>query len=87
MRLVVKDYGAGIPREILKNFLDSGTGSGVGLSGMRARVREQGGTLDIKSSTDGTEIHVIMPIPPGSENENGAQSPKQTAVQPSAKVD
>jgi signal transduction histidine kinase len=87
VRLVVEDYGAGIPREILKNFLDSGTGSGVGLSGMRARVREQGGTLDIKSSTDGTEIHVIMPIPPGSENENGAQSPKQTAVQPSAKVD
>jgi two-component system, NarL family, sensor kinase len=87
VRLAVKDYGKGIPREILKKFLDSGTGTGVGLSGMRARVREQGGSLDIKSSPEGTEINVVMPLPPGTENENGAESPKQTAAQTAAKVD
>ncbi len=63
VRMVVKDYGTGIPKEILKKFVESGIGSGVGLSGMRARVREQGGTMDISSTADGTEINVRMPLP------------------------
>jgi len=59
--LQVRDYGKGIPREMLRNFLSAGTGVGVGLAGMRERVREQGGRFDIQSGKTGTTITVTMP--------------------------
>jgi len=56
---------------MLANFLKSGTDVGVGLAGMRERVREQGGRFDIQSDKTGTTITVTMPIvtpkPEGSE--------------------
>ena len=60
--LRVRDYGKGIPREMLANFLSTGTDVGVGLAGMRERVREQGGRFDIQSGKTGTTITVTMPI-------------------------
>lgn len=35
--LTVRDYGRGVPEEILRNFREHGSGVGVGLSGMRER--------------------------------------------------
>jgi signal transduction histidine kinase len=60
--LRVRDYGKGIPREMLANFLSTGTDVGVGLAGMRERVREQGGRFEIQSDKNGTTITVTMPI-------------------------
>jgi signal transduction histidine kinase len=60
--LQVRDYGKGMPREMLANFLSTGTEVGVGLAGMRERVREQGGRFDIQSDKNGTTITVTMPI-------------------------
>jgi signal transduction histidine kinase len=60
--LQVRDYGKGMPREMLTNFLATGTNVGVGLAGMRERVREQGGRFDIQSDKTGTTITVTMPI-------------------------
>jgi signal transduction histidine kinase len=60
--LRVRDYGKGIPRQTLANFLSTGTDVGVGLAGMRERVREQGGRFDIQSDKTGTTITVTMPI-------------------------
>jgi signal transduction histidine kinase len=51
-----------MPREMLANFLSTGTEVGVGLAGMRERVREQGGRFDIQSDKNGTTITVTMPI-------------------------
>jgi signal transduction histidine kinase len=62
--LRIRDYGKGMPREMLTNFLKSGTNVGVGLAGMRERVREQGGHFDIQSDKAGTTITVTMPIVP-----------------------
>jgi signal transduction histidine kinase len=60
--LRIRDYGKGIPRDMLENFMRTGGGNvGVGLAGMRERVREQGGQFDIKSDRNGTTITVIMP--------------------------
>lgn len=59
--LNVKDDGRGIPSEILQNFKDSGAG-GVGLAGMRERVREIGGHLEIHSNSVGTEVVVRVPV-------------------------
>jgi signal transduction histidine kinase len=59
--LQIRDYGKGMPREMLTNFLATGTNVGVGLAGMRERVREQGGRFDIQSDKTGTTITVTMP--------------------------
>jgi signal transduction histidine kinase len=62
--LRIRDYGKGIPREMLANFMATGTNVGVGLAGMRERVREQGGHFDIQSDRNGTTITVMMPTAP-----------------------
>ncbi len=54
--LVVRDYGQGIPSETLANF-GNGTHMGVGLAGMKERVRELGGKLEIRSQSSGTEMN------------------------------
>jgi signal transduction histidine kinase len=59
--LQVKDYGSGIPSQLLKSFRTRGSGLGIGLSGMRERVREFHGRLDIQSSPSGTLISVTLP--------------------------
>jgi signal transduction histidine kinase len=59
--LRVKDFGDGIPEETLENFVNSGTRVGVGLAGMRERIREQGGQFNITSNGDGTTIEVSLP--------------------------
>jgi len=60
--LRVKDYGKGIPQELLSAFRTRGTSFGIGLTGMRERVREFGGHLDIQSSAAGTLISVTVPL-------------------------
>jgi signal transduction histidine kinase len=60
--LTVRDFGRGVPSELLTAFQASGTNSGVGLAGMRERIRELGGHLDILSTATGTLISVTMPL-------------------------
>ena len=59
--LRVKDFGDGVPEETLENFVHSGTRVGVGLAGMRERIREQGGQFRIDSNGAGTTIEVSLP--------------------------
>jgi len=65
--LRVKDYGRGIPKQILAAFRANGTQGGVGLTGMTERVREQGGKLEVRSDETGTEIIARIPISAGVE--------------------
>ena len=60
--LRVKDYGRGIPGNTLAAFQTGGPQAGVGLTGMKERVREQGGQLEIHSDETGTEIVAKIPI-------------------------
>jgi signal transduction histidine kinase len=59
--LRVRDFGSGISEETLENFRNLGTRVGVGLAGMRERIREQGGEFKIDSNTGGTTIEVKLP--------------------------
>jgi signal transduction histidine kinase len=59
--LEIKDHGRGIPRELLDNFREKGTNSGVGLAGMRERLRELGGQLEIRNA-NGTLVSVTLPL-------------------------
>ena len=60
--LQVRDYGRGIPAEVIQMFQEKGTGVGVGLAAMRARLNEAGGRLTISSDVDGTTVQATIPI-------------------------
>ena len=60
--LKIRDYGKGIAPELLDRFQAKGTNSGVGLAGMRERIRELGGQIRIEPSSPGTLISVVMPL-------------------------
>jgi signal transduction histidine kinase len=61
--LEVRDYGKGITRELLESFRTKGISFGVGLAGMRERVRELGGTRDVQAKAPGSSIAVTLPFP------------------------
>jgi signal transduction histidine kinase len=57
----VEDRGKGIPPE--KQFELASTGTpGVGIRGMRERLRQLGGSLDIHSNGRGTLIVARLPV-------------------------
>ena len=56
--------------DTLRNFLRTGARVGVGLAGMRERVREQGGQLAVQSDITGTTITVTMPDAPVVDTSN-----------------
>ena len=57
----IEDKGRGIPPEKREQMSSSGT-PGVGIRGMRERLRQLGGTLDINSNGSGTVIVVRLPM-------------------------
>ena len=57
----VKDFGKGMSSDTLEQFQESGGSSGVGLAGMRERLHELGGLLEIRSDHRGTQISVTVP--------------------------
>ena len=61
--LRIQDSGKGISRDVLDRFERDGVGTGVGLAGMRERIRELGGNLEIESGAQGTRLTVSIPIP------------------------
>jgi len=60
--LEVRDNGRGIPRELLLRLNDGGSSAGVGLAGMRERVRELGGELGIESDPTGSLLRITIPV-------------------------
>ena len=60
-QLRVIDYGRGIPPEKL-SARPGNSSVGVGILGMRERVRQLGGQLDITSNNAGTTVNVIIPV-------------------------
>ena len=56
----IRDYGRGISQELLHNFKISGNGVGVGLAGIRERLREVDGTIDVSSTAEGTTLRVSL---------------------------
>jgi signal transduction histidine kinase len=61
--LEVRDFGRGIPLERLARLGESSAETGVGLAGMRERLHELNGKLEIGSDGHGTIIRAIVPVP------------------------
>jgi PAS domain S-box-containing protein len=60
--LSVRDNGKGIPPEALEEFVLTGTGMGVGLAGMKQRLRDLGGELKLESGSGGTAVLASVPL-------------------------
>jgi PAS domain S-box-containing protein len=60
--LEIRDNGRGIPKELLSRFAEGATEGGVGLAGLRERLRELDGGLEIRSDDTGTRLLVSAPI-------------------------
>jgi PAS domain S-box-containing protein len=71
--LEIRDQGQGISAE--KLLAIQSQRAGVGVTGMRERVRHLGGMLNIQSNAGGTEVCVQIPVPAddGSKPRSGSQ--------------
>lgn len=72
VRLKVEDFGKGMPLPVSENR-ESGL-LGVGISGMRERVRSLGGQIQIRSGKSGTVVEALFPI------EESASKPDASAT-------
>lgn len=62
LELQVRDNGSGIEQTKLAQVHEPGRQLGVGIAGMRERVRQLGGRLELQSSNAGTKVRVSLPI-------------------------
>jgi signal transduction histidine kinase len=76
VQLEIADKGKGIPQEKQK-AIESNTQLGVGIGGMRERVRQFGGTVDITSDARGTVVRVSIPLRNEINLNVSAESPPQ----------
>jgi PAS domain S-box-containing protein len=61
LTIQVQDDGKGIPLEKQRALIESGLG-GVGFAGMRERLRQLGGTLEIRSEGRGTLVGATLKV-------------------------
>ena len=61
--LALRDVGCGIPPGVLDGPTDNMQGLGVGIAGMRERVRQLGGSMKIRTGNRGTTIKATLPLP------------------------
>ena len=67
LKLEIRDVGRGIPVD-MQQKIKTGIRTGVGLRGMRERVSQMGGDLEIQSSEKGTAVLATFPRTPASFN-------------------
>jgi PAS domain S-box-containing protein len=60
--LEVMDQGRGMGKKAIERGNGSGTRLGVGILGMRERMTQLGGKLEIESSSSGTTVRVSIPV-------------------------
>lgn len=74
--LEVKDKGKGISPEI-QSKISSGQSAGVGFRGMRERIHQFGGRLQVCCDEDSTRIVAILPAPDLSATDEGTHTGSQ----------
>lgn len=81
--LLIADHGRGIPSEILASGHNSRAVVGIGIAGMRERVRQINGRLEIKTNGNGTCIKVVLPfVPKGASEQDTKQGPVRASTKP-----
>ncbi len=77
--LEVQDFGKGLPQAVMERFQRTGAGSGVGLAGIRERVKELGGDFTICSSAAGTTLRSAVPLCMNNQNDDDKDDSKPGA--------
>ncbi len=62
LELQVRDNGSGIEQTKLAQVHEPGRQLGVGIAGMRERVHQLGGHMELQSSKAGTKLSVSLPV-------------------------
>jgi two-component system NarL family sensor kinase len=62
IRLLMEDHGRGIATYHAPGSQDELPALGIGIPGMRERVRQLGGRLEVVSSAQGTSVSAIVPL-------------------------
>jgi PAS domain S-box-containing protein len=62
--LQIEDNGCGMPSKAGLEERSLNTGFGVGIPGIRQRVRQHGGSLEVHSAGQGTTLRAFVPITP-----------------------
>lgn len=75
----VSDQGTGISTEKLATMAGEGT-PGVGIRGMRERMRQLGGDLEVTSGSKGAVVIARLPVPGGSLLDCSESSASKTAA-------
>jgi signal transduction histidine kinase len=60
--LEIRDNGHGIPPDRLSRLQQTSAETGVGLAGMRERLHEMNGGLEMESGAHGTSMRAIVPL-------------------------
>jgi signal transduction histidine kinase len=74
----IQDHGSGIAAERLEKILEGG--SGVGICGMRERLRQFGGNLQIESNERGTKVFVSVAMSKSVDSHEGGMEPVHAAI-------
>jgi len=83
VRMEISDNGQGIPDAKLMCLLNGEAEAGVGIAGMRERMRELGGTLEVHANGTGTTIVTTTPTlnrVPTEANQDGTSRRSVTAA-------
>jgi signal transduction histidine kinase len=59
----IEDDGRGMPSDLLARLRSGALAPGMGIAGMRERLEQLGGTLDVDSSDRGSTIRAMIPMP------------------------
>jgi PAS domain S-box-containing protein len=80
VRLEVIDYGKGNKAGEVRAARDGAAGLGVGIPGMRERLHQLGGSLEVEFGTNGTTVRAALPIKRAVESE--LRLPEEPVVVP-----
>jgi PAS domain S-box-containing protein len=58
----VQDWGRGMPHDARVEHAAGGGALGVGIAGMRERMQQLGGELEIRSGAQGTTVRALLPL-------------------------
>jgi two-component system, NarL family, sensor kinase len=74
----VEDEGSGIDAAILARLTCGAKALGVGIPGLRERLRQLGGRLEISSSSGGTRLVAVLPAESGTISDGVAHPPRES---------
>ncbi len=82
VRLQLRDYGKGLSKSLMERFNKTGSAAGVGLAGMRERVKELGGEFGVESDDSGTVLTVVLPVNEGQDKDSSTRDSNTKTFEP-----